>query len=211
MKITATSSRVTDVCVDVALVTATLYSIGSTEQACKEQAEGIAAEVIEQYCSNFSNAPSYTIELERIRCVDGKGVMSVEYKCVFEVRQNCSDLLCSLSDLELICMGMNDRVRITGWDVFPSNDVLKPAVEKLIVDSYKDANFDARCTLSLIKVDNATVESVSIEEFECDLLKSHTSLPDPSNTEREILFENISKFVSLTRRVGRRVTLTLSY
>lgn len=211
MRITATGSRVTNIGVDVALVTATVYTIGSTKEACFEQAEGTALEVIEQYCSNFHNIPKFTTNLERVRCVDGKGVMSIEYKCVFEIKQAGVDLICGLSELELICLGMCDRIRITDWDIFPSEDVLKCAVDKLIVDAYKDANFDARCALNMVGKDTFEIENVTVEEYSCESLNNHVTLPDPSNTEREILFENINRFVPLTRMVGRRVTLTLIY
>lgn len=210
MKITASSRKFIDIGVDVALVSATIYTTGNNESVCKEQAVETAKEVVEQYSYDYANISNTAIEIDRVRCVDGKGIMSIEHRCVFEIHQSGTDLLCSLSALESICMGMSDSIRLIGWEVFPCKETMRDAIEKLISEVSGDAEFEARCMANAASLPEAEVSDIIIDDYNSDIIKDSIFLPDPSSPERDMVFERINQFVPLFRKLGRVATVVLS-
>lgn len=210
MKITASSRKFADVGVDVALVSATIYTTGNSESACKEQAVEIAKEVVEQYSYDYTNVSNTAVEIDRVRCVDGKGIMSIEHKCVFEIHQSGADLLCSLSALEAICMGMSDSIRLTGWEVFPCKETMRDVIEKLISEVSAEAEFEAKCIANASAIHEFEVSSIIVNDYNSDVDRDCFILPDQSSAEREMFFELINQLVSLKRKIGRVATVVLT-
>lgn len=209
MNISASSCKNLTVDVDVAVATAIIYSTGESEEVCKAQATELAKDIVEQYLYDFDNVVGMSVELDRVRCIDGKGIMSTEHRCTFEIHQKGKDLFCSLSTLEAICCELSD-IRLIELSAFPSPNLVNEATNKVIIDAYNQAEYEAKCIVTNMGKSGLDILNVSIKDIGNSALKESFVIPDPSNADREVFFDNIHKIFSSTKVIAREVTVVLS-
>lgn len=208
MKLTVSGRKSVMVGVDTVVASVCIYSEGMSERDNKESATVIADEISSQYKEEYPDSlVSVVLSDQRFRFIDSDGVMFMKSTCLFEIRQEGSDILLSLSILESICNNMGERARLTGWKTQVSKELREASINKVVSGVFNDALAEIGYLKKSIGVEDFCIDNVSIKSFDPPEEGYSVVLPDFSSEGRGLIFDSLPDIVTLQVEFCREMTL----
>ena len=208
MKLTVSGRKSVVVGVDTVLASVCVYTDGMSEKDNKESATIIANEISSQYKEEYPDSlRSVVLSDQRFRFIDSDGVMFMKFTCVFEIHQEGSDILLSLSILESICNNMGEKARLTGWKTKVSQELKESSINKAVSGVFNDALAEIGYLKKSIGVGGFCIDNVSIKSFDPPEDGYSVVLPDFSSENRGLIFNNLTDIVTLQVEYCREMTL----